>query len=424
MNTETPNNEKLVELAKAFLSNPSKETHDAFLAEDLKGSAGGGDVITYSEGFFGDGLVKDIAARFPEAAAFAGIPGYAVSTEGGRGETAPVAHIDDPVSVDTTAADAEFAADADGTTAQAGSIDPAVREAVLSFLAHPNEETYNGYFVALAQTGGAGTPDEYSQEAQEKLAAHLTEFYPSLAEEADESLVSADQESTLEKIDAIIIDTSVETETRLGQLNSELFATDELVRGAYCQALGISPNNYESEQQLVDALAEALIALEGPTIGEVRLAATQSLQNNVRIKRELEIKQAQADHVEGRLDRRVRGKISAIMTNRYNFQSRFGTLHTPGAWAASDQLATAISEHFELLQGNEEVTEEIIEAMLAQLETGGAALTAEFEAATRGEAAINYLDRFASFRARPSRSAPAAAEAAPAAEVADEGPAA
>lgn len=415
MNTETPNNEKLVELAKAFLSNPSKETHDAFLAEDLKGTAGGGDVITYSEGFFGDGLVKDIAARFPEAAAFAGIPGYAVSTE-----AAPVAD----------AADAEFAADADGTTAQAGSIDPAVREAVLSFLAHPNEETYNGYFVALAQTGGAGTPDEYSMEAQEKLAAHLAEFYPSLAEEADESLVSADQESTLEKIDAIIIDTSVETEARLGQLSSELFATDELVRGAYCQALGISPNNYESEQQLVDALAEALIALEGPTIGEVRLATTQSLQNNVRIKRELEIKQAQADHVEGRLDRRVRGKISAIMTNRYNFQHRFGTLHAPGAWAASDLLATAISEHFELLQGNEEVTEEIIEAMLAQLETGGAALTAEFEAATRGEAAINYLDRFASFRARPSRSAPAAAEATPVAEgegvaaVADEGPAA
>ena len=416
MNTETPNNEKLLELAKAFLSNPSKETHDAFLAEDLKGTAGGGDVITYSEGFFGDGLVKDISARFPEAAAFAGIPGYAVSTE-----AAPAAD----------AADAEFAADADGTTAQAGSIDPAVREAVLSFLAHPNEETYNGYFVALAQTGGAGTPDEYSLEAQEKLAAHLAEFYPSLAEEADESLVSADQESTLEKIDAIIIDTSVETETRLGQLNSELFATDELVRGAYCQALGISPNNYESEQQLVDALAEALIALEGPTIGEVRLATTQSLQNNVRIKRELEIKQAQADHVEGRLDRRVRGKISAIMTNRYNFQHRFGTLHTPGAWAASDLLATAISEHFELLQGNEEVTEEIIEAMLAQLETGGAALTAEFEAATRGEAAIGYLDRFASFRARPSRSAPAAAEATPVAEVAegvaavaDEGPAA
>lgn len=411
MSTETKNNEKLVELAKAFLTNPSKETHDAFLKEDLKDVTEGGDVITYSEGFFGDQLVKDISARFPEAAAFAGVPGYALQSN------------DEVLSGGVEDADAAATAVSD--------IDPQVREAVLAFLTHPNEETYNGYFIALSQTGGAGLPAEYSQDEQEKLAAHLTEFYPDLAEEADQSLVSADQETTLEKIDAIIIDTTVETEVRLEQLGAELLATDSLVRGAYCQALGISPNNYDSEDALVTAMAEGLVALEGPTVGEVRLATTQALQNSVRIQKELEARKAVSDHVEGRLDPRVRGKISSIMTNRYNFQSQFGVLHTPGAWSASEKLATAISEHFEVLQGNDEVTEEAVVALLAVLDEAGKELTAEFEAAMRGTSAISYLDRFASFRARPRpASAPAAeavaeeAAAAPAVGEGDEGPAA
>jgi len=411
MNTETQNNATLISLAAAFLANPSKETHDAFLKEDLKDVEGPVDVITYSEADH-DYLVNTISQRFPEAVAAAG-----VDVEEDEPVTGAQAELTEAPAGDTVS-------DANDTAAQPSEVDPLVREAVLSFLTHPSEESYNGFFVAMAQTGSVGTPDEYSQEAQEKLAAHLTEFYPELAELADESLVTDEQESTLERIDAVIIDTTVETEARLERLYAELMSTDEMVRGAYCQALGISPNNYETEDQLVKGLAEGLIALEGETIGEVRLAATQSLQNNVRIRREMEVRQAQADHVEGRLDPRVRGKISSIMTNRYNFQSRFGTLHTPGAWAASDQLATAISEHFELLQGNEEVTEEINQAMLDVLEVGGAALTAEFEAATRGEAAIAYLDRFASFRARPRpASAPAAAEVAEEA-AASEGPAA
>jgi len=409
-NESTPDQTALVQLATAFLSNPSKETHDAFLKEDLKDVTEGGDVITYSEGFFGEQLVKDISARFPEAAAFAGVPGYALQASNEAGQT--------------DKADAEFAADADGTTAQAGEVNPLVREAVLQFLAHPNEETYNGYFIALSQTGGAGLPAEYSQNEQEKLAAHLTEFYPELAEEADQSLISDDQETTLEKIEAIIIDTTVETEVRLEQLASELIASDEMVRGAYCQALGISPNDYDSEDALVKALAEGLIALEGPTIAEVRLAATQSLQNNVRIRKEMEARQAVSDHVEGRLDPRVRGKISSIMTNRYNFQSQFGVLHTPGAWSASNKLAKAISEHFEVLQGNDEVTEEAVVELLATLEEAGKELTAEFEAAMTGTAAISYLDRFASFRARPRPASVPAAEAAQAVGEGDEGPAA